>query len=373
MTVVCIDCRYVGAAPSGIGEVTWALVRHLPSLAPDIEFIFLRNSQRQEPLSSAPNVKEISVKAPANSPMTMWWLPWIVDFGGVDLFHAPFNILPFGLAMKTVTTVHDIMWLTHPQWCNPSAYGHIERRFYAHGINRALGQSDAIATVSGATRAEIVGLRPELGERAHITLSGVSDAFRKVEVEPGTLASIGLKPGRKFILSAGQFAPYKNHEGAIKAFAQSFGPRDDIDLVMVQRRKSGASVLVDLARSLGVGSRVHFTGTVDFSTLLQLYSGALALLHPSLCEGFGNPVAEAMACGCPVITSNISAMPEVAGGAAALVNPHDTGEIAAALVRVADDEALRDEMSQKGLARAKELSWESFAKANLDIYRKVLA
>lgn len=373
MTVVCIDCRYVGNNPSGIGEVTWALVNHLPILAPDLQFLFLRNAKRHEQLSYAPNVTEVSVKSPANGPATLWWLPKIVDLRGVDLFHAPFNILPAGLGMKTVTTIHDIMWLTHPHWCNPRLYGHIEQRFYAHGIKRALNRSDAIATVSDATRKEVLKLRSDLADKVTVTFSGVSEQFQRVEVQNDTLALFGLKPSDKFILTAGQFAPYKNHEGTVRAFAEAFCSRDDIHLVMVQRRNSGANDLVSLAKQLGVESQVHFTGTVSFEALLQLYSGALALLHPSLCEGFGNPVAEAMACGCPVVTSNLSAMPEVTGGAAMLVDPLDTDAIAGALSRIASDPKLAQELGEKGLARAKELSWEQFAMDNLAIYRKLLA
>lgn len=373
MTVVCIDCRYIGNNPSGIGEVTWGLARNLPKLAPELDFLFLRNAQRSDLLNAGANVTEFPVKVTANSPQTLWLLPKLVGLKDVNLFHAPFNILPSGLKMKTVTTIHDIMWLTKPNWCNPGLYGQIERRFYAYGIGRALDHSDAIATVSAATKSEIVRRRPDIEGKVSVTLSGVSKDFTKVPVEPETLQSVGLKQGQKFILTAGQNAPYKNHGRAIEAFAKAFCGRDDISLVMVQRRNSGANELVSLAQKLGVGARVHFTGSVPFQTLLQLYSGALALMHPSLCEGFGNPVAEAMACGCPVVTSNLSAMPEVAGEAALLVDPYDIGDIAAALTRVADDESLRDEMSQKGLNRARELSWESFAKANLAIYRKLLA
>jgi len=369
---VCIDCRYVNDKPSGIGEVTSALVQHLPVIAPDLNFHFLRSEERREPLSTEPNVTEITVKSPANGPATLWWLPKIVDLRNTDLFHAPFNILPAGLSMKTVTTIHDIMWLTNPDWCNPRLYGQVERRFYATGINRAFKHSDVIATVSSATRNEILRQRPELKSKVSVTLSGVSNKFREVEVQKDTLRSIGLQDGQRFILTAGQFAPYKNHEGAIRAFARAFDSHEDINLVMVQRRSSGANELVSLAKRLNVAGKVHFTDTVSFDTLLQLYSGAMALLHPSLCEGFGNPVAEAMACGCPVVTSNQSAMPEVAGGAALLVNPNDIGDIAGALTKIASDEAFAAEMRKNGLVRAKELSWERFARANLDIYRKLL-
>ena len=373
MKVVCVDCRYIGNKPSGIGEVTWGLVRHLPQLSPNLYFKFLRNAGHSEPLSTAPNVSEIPLTAPANSPQTMWWLPRVVDLSDVDLFHAPFNILPAGLSMKTVTTVHDIMWLTNPEWCNPGLYGHIERRFYANGIGRALEQSDAITTVSSATKNAIVSHRPECGSRIHVTRSGVSDRFRRVDLQSETLRAIGLGQDQKFILTTGQFAPYKNHEGAVEAFARAFGERDDVDLVMVQRRNAGAQKLQSLARRRGVEARVHFTGEVNFDTLLELYSGAAALLHPSFCEGFGNPLAEAMACGCPVITSNVSAMPEVTGEAALLVDPNDTAQIAAALTKVVNDQDLAGKMRAQGFARAQELSWEGFAADNLAIYRKLLA
>ena len=149
----------------------------------------------------------------------------------------------------------------------------------------------------------------------------MSEEFRKVRVKEETLSAIRVRPGQKFILTAGQYAPYKNHEGALRAFAKAFGERPEVAFVVVQRRNAGNAELQKLANELGVAERVHFTGAVSFPTLLQLYSGASALLHPSFCEGFGNPVAEAMACGCPVITSNLSAMPEVTGGAGFLVNP----------------------------------------------------
>ena len=106
---------------------------------------------------------------------------------------------------------------------------------------------------------------------------------------------------------------------------------------------------------------------------MQLYCGAEALLHPSFIEGFGNPVAEAMACGCPVVTSDCSAMPEVAGGAALLADPRDPGAIAAALKRAVEDPALAADLRARGLRRAAELDWRAFAAANCALYRRVLS
>lgn len=373
MTTICIDCRYIGQRPSGIAEVVQGLVDFVPLLAPDLEFLLLKNPSATNPLSTARNVREVVVPQAANGAASMWWLPHVVDLSAVDLFHATFNIMPAGLKMPCVTTLHDVMWLTHPQWCNPGAFGHLERRFYRHGIQRALHRSAAIATVSRASRDEIVALEPEVDGRTFVTLSGVSDEFRPVAPDPGLLHRLGIPPTRRFVLTVGQYAPYKNHEGALRAFALAFPGDADVDLVLVQRMGRRTGRLLRLVKDLGLDGRVHIPGAVRRAEMVQLYSMAGALLHPSLCEGFGNPLAEAMACGCPVVTSNISAMPEVTDGAAVLVPPDDPAEIAAALRRVMGDRRLAETMRAQGLARAAQLSWRSFAVENLKIYRDVLA
>lgn len=369
---IALDCRYLGPRPSGIGEAVAALVRYLPGLAPDCEFTLLRNPRARAPLSTASNVREVVVKASANGPVTLLHLPLAVDLTGIDLFHAPANILPGGLTMPAITTVHDIMWLTHPEWCNSGLWGRVEQAFYAHGINRALKRSAAIATVSDASRAAIADHAPQVAGRVAVTLSGVAADFAPTARDDAVLAQIGLAPARRFCLIVGQGAPYKNHERALRAFAAACDQDAALDLVLVRRRGASGAALEQLAAALGVGARVQILPTVTRAQLVQLYASAEVLLHPSLCEGFGNPVAEAMACGCPVITSDCSAMPEVAGGAAVLVDPHDVDAIAAAVRRVTSDAALRDALRTRGLARAAALDWRAFAAANLALYRRVL-
>jgi glycosyltransferase involved in cell wall biosynthesis len=370
---IALDCRYLGPRPSGIGECVAALVRHLPRLAPDCDFLFLRHPHAPAPLSDAPNVTEVTVRAAANGPVTLARLPLAVDLTGVDLFHAPANILPGGLAMPAITTVHDVMWLTHPQWCNPGLWGRVERTFYRHGITRALARSARVATVSAASRDAIRSLAPGAADRVHVTMSGVADDFAPVPRDPAVLARLGLPPGLRYVLVVGQGAPYKNHAGALQAFAAAFGRRGGIDLVLVRRRGGDGAALERLAHALGIAGRVHFLDTVERPALVQLYAGAEALLHPSLAEGFGNPLAEAMACGCPVVTSDRSAMPEVTGGAALLCDPEDPGTMAALLLRVVEDRALAADLRARGLQRAAMLDWRAFAAANLALYRAVLA
>lgn len=365
--LICIDARYVRPRPSGIGEVVRGLIDHAPALAPDWRFLLLRHPEAGEPLSGAPNVIERVVRAAANGPATMWWLSRAVDLSGVDLFHAPANIQPAGLAMPCVTTIHDLMWLTHPHWAAwPGVRGRIDRAFYAHGLRRALRCAARIATVSAATRDSIAALDPAAAERTRVTLSGVSPAFRP--------PSPGSAPprARRYVLTVGQASAYKNHLAVVEAFALAFADREDVDLVFVQRQGAGAAALLARAAALGLEGRVEVRPAVAREELVALYGHALALCHPSLMEGFGNPLAEAMACGCPVVTSDVSAMPEVTGGAALLASPADPPAIAAALRRVADEPGLAADLRARGPARAAQLSWRAFAAANVAIWREVL-
>jgi glycosyltransferase involved in cell wall biosynthesis len=371
MPTVCLDCRYLGPRPSGIGGVVRALVDYLPALAPDWHFKLLRNASLDHPLSDERNVTEVKVRAEANGPATMWLLPQIVDLRDVDLFHAPSNILPRGLTMPCVTTIHDVMWLTNPELCNPNAWGFVERFFYRHGINRALRKSDAILTVSEATRSDILDLRPELSKTTFAFLSGVSNSFRPRTVSQVELSGLGL-PSNPYILAVGQFAPYKNHEGAIRGFAMAFAKDPAIDLVILQRRGAGSDILQQLVNGMGLAGRVHFLPPLEEQDLAAIYSGALALLHPSFKEGFGMPLAEAMACGCPVVTSDLSSMPEVTAGAALLVDPRDPASIAAALRRVVQEPGLARKLRRLSLERARQLDWRIFVDGNLEVYRNVL-
>lgn len=360
--LICIDCRYVRARPSGIGEVTAQLAAHAPALMAEARFLLLKHPEAPR-LSDAPNVEERVVAHSANGPVTMWALPRFTDLRDVALFHAPFNILPAGLAMPTVTTIHDLMWLTHPQWAaKPGWRGRVDRLFYRHGMSRALRRSTRIACVSAATAADVAALDPA-AERTRVTLSGVDAAFHPC---PAAARE------RRYILCVGQLAPYKNHPAVLDAFARIAGRIPDLDLVFLQRQGAGSALLGPRAEALRLGGRVRFLPPVDRDGLIALYSGATALAHPSLMEGFGNPLAEAMACGCPVVTSDRSAMPEVTGGAALLVEPTDVDAIAAALLRVATQPALAAELRARGLARAAQLSWRAFAEANVAIYRELL-
>jgi glycosyltransferase involved in cell wall biosynthesis len=324
-------------------------------------------------------VREIVVGQEANGPATLFWLPRAVDLSGVDLFHCPFNLLPHALRMPTVVTICDVMWLTNPAWAmSPGWWGHVEKPFYQHGIRNALGHATRIIAISEATKAEIAKLDARAADRTRVVLEGVSADFRPTDDEAGRTRIEAVRarhlgdPHRRYVLTVGQYVGYKNHETVLRAFARGLAGHGDVHLAFVQRLGEGPRVLLPIARDLGVADRVHFLHDVPFPDLVALLQGAMVLCHPSLVEGFGNPPAEAMAAGCPVITSNRSSMPEVSGPAALYVNPEDPADVAAALVRVATEPELAASMRERGLARAAELSWEACARGTLDVYRETL-
>jgi glycosyltransferase involved in cell wall biosynthesis len=378
VTTLCIDCRYIRERPSGIGWYVQALVDHVPGLCPDLELLLLKHPKAPERLSTAPNVREVVVPEEANGPATLLWLPRVVDLRGVDLFHATFNILPAGLRMKSLVTLCDVMWIKYPQWCRtPGPWGLVETAFYRRGIQQALRSATHIAAISEATRQEIGTVDPRALSKTTVTLLGISEDFRPLAGEDGArrIAQAQAKwmPGsERYVLTVGQFAGYKNHEGVVRAFAQAFRHDRGVHLGLVQRLGKGEETLLPIARALGVGDRVRFLPSVPFADLVALYNGALCLCHPSLYEGYGNPPGEALACGCPVVTSNRSSMPEVSTDAAVYVDPTDVDDVAWGLRKIADDPALRARLRERGIARAKELSWRRFAEENVAIYRELL-
>ncbi|MBI2395744.1 MAG: glycosyltransferase family 4 protein [Deltaproteobacteria bacterium] len=375
--MIAIDCRYIRETPSGIGPYVQALVDHLPRLAPDLHFLFLKHPKAPARLSYEANVHEVVFPFEATGPVTMWALPQLADLRGVRLFHATFNVMPAWLEMPTVTTIHDVMWVQHAPWCRrPGPWGFVETFYYQHGIARALKRSTRIAAISEATRREIGNLDARAGEKTRVTHYGVGDDWRPPRDDDERAFAEQTRdkwlPGaRRHVLTVGQFAGYKNHAAVVRAFADAFADDPSVHLALVQRLGKG-SVLAPLVEERGLRGRVHFLKDVPFEELRALYWGALCLCHPSLAEGFGNPPSEALGAGCPVITSNRSSMPEVSGGAGILIDPEDDGAIAAALRLVALDDGLAAKMRADGLEKVKQFRWKATAEKTLAIYREAL-
>jgi glycosyltransferase involved in cell wall biosynthesis len=362
-----IDARYVEAKPSGIGRYVEALVERLPALASQSQFELWTHPSRPSPVK-LPNVVCRPVAAPSDGLRTLLTPGLLGRLEPTDVVHFPFSILGRGLPCATVVTVHDLMWLEQPELVEGRPLmRRIRRPYYYQGVTWALRHATRLIAVSEATRARMLSVAPECEARVRVTYNAVDERFTPPESTAAAAARSAelLESAAPYYLVVGKNEPYKGHAVAVEAFAQS--ARADERLVLVQRASSGRGLL-DLAARLGVADRVQLLSTVSGDDLVSLLQGAHALLQPSLVEGFGIPVLEAMACGCPVIASDTPALVEVSGGAGLHAAVGDAAALGAAITRLrsADRELLRT----RGLARAAQFSWERTAAETLTIYRE---
>lgn len=257
-----------------------------------------------------------------------------------DVFFSPGYNTPLFCQSPFVFAIHDLSHIYCPENSNPSI-----RLYYATVMKRACHRAAKILTVSEFTRQQIIQWTGVGAENVVNVGCAVDSAYR-----PGE-QSYAL--GFPYLLSVSNRKRHKNEFRIVEAFAEAdLDPR--MHLVFTGDEISDLRSRIENKR---LSSRIDFLGVVPESKLPSLYRGAEAMIFPSLYEGFGLPVLEAMACGTPVVTANVTAMPEIAGGAAMLVDPSSVEQIANAMERIVSDALLRQELRQKGLARAKEFSW----------------
>lgn len=369
-----IDARYINEEPSGIGRYTQHLIEELLAADSALALSLITHPSRPRPFED-PRVECQTFAAEPNSLRTRFILARSVDFSGVDLFHSPFNILPAGLPVPSVFTLHDIMWLLDKNFCTDSRWRKVVTgTFYGQFIPRSVEQAARIFTVSDYSRREIEAYFPETAGRVHVSYNGIDPIFHPMApAEAWPLLGRWLAPKSRFVLVVGQGTPYKNHAGALAGFIEAFRHDPDVYFVLVRRLKRGpASRLHELMAQPDIASRVINLENVSLDELRALYSMARVFLFPSLYEGFGLPALEAMASGTPVVTSNRGAPAEVCSPAGVLVDPESPEEIGRALRRLFEDADFYQARREAGLARAREFSWRRSAAATLKIYREIL-
>jgi glycosyltransferase involved in cell wall biosynthesis len=295
-----------------------------------------------------------------------------------DTLFVPAHVLPLGAPvrrrMRTVVTIHDLGYLRFPD-----AHTRAHRLYLRLSTLWSARVASQVIAVSSATRDDLVRLAHVPPAAITVIHHGLSPRFRPI-ADSGSVAAAqqryGITP--PYFLYVGTIQPRKNLVRLIEAFAHlthrerrtANDGHGDPTLVIAGKRGWLTEAIERRAAELGVAKRVRFTGYVDDDDLPALLGGALAFVFPSLYEGFGMPVLEAMACGSPVLTSKSSSLPEVAGDAALLVDPTDTTAIAEGLARLSTDGALRAELRTRGLARAAEFTWDRCAEQTLRVLKK---
>lgn len=297
-------------------------------------------------------------------------LPVEVFTGSLRLFHATDFVLPPTLSsVLTVLTVHDLSFVRVPESASPSL-----KQYLDTVVPRSVGQATYILADSQATADDLGNLYGVSSGRVGVLLSGVSGQFSQ-PVNGVFLMTTRKKYGLEnisYIFTVGTVQPRKNYIRLIQSLVQLHAKGFDIHLAIAGGKGWLDNPIYAAITEMHMEDFVHFIGFVDDEDLPALYKGAVCLAFPSLYEGFGLPVLEAMASGIPVLTSNVSSLPEVAGDAAITVDPYDVDAITDGLERLISDTSLRDNLIRKGLARASNFTWEKSATQLLNIYQNLL-
>ncbi len=350
-----INLSFLLKQPTGLAVYALNVVKHLPIDDPCL-------------LTPRAIPGQISLLSPAQASSDfgragharrLWWtqfqLPRLYRAMGAQLLFSPIPEAPLGSDCQTVVTVHDLIPLRFPQpWHPLTLYG----RYY---LPQVIRQARHLLFDSEATLRDVhhfFGKPP--GKTTVIPLAYDQEHYRWLDL-----------PRQPYFLYVGRHSAYKNLGRLLTAFSQVTLPDTQLWIAGSVETKHTPTLQAQ-AEALGVGDRVRFLTYVPYDDLPRLMNQAIALVFPSLWEGFGLPVLEAMACGTPVITSNLSSLPEVAGDAALLIDPYNVGELAEVMIAVAEDRALWSKLHQAGLRRVKAFTWEATGRQTGEILQRYL-
>lgn len=302
---------------------------------------------------------------------TIWTqvrIPLDLMFQKPDILFLPSHSLPRYHPCKTVVTIHDLAFLTFPAYFKAKDRI-IQRKITSYAIKNA----DRIIAVSHSTKRDIIKYYHVNSEKITVIYHGGGEIRRPIS-DSDKIEEVRQKYNlpTRYILYLGVLQPRKNLARLIKAFDSLLKDQKIAQGLVIAGKKGWLyQDIFDTVKRLKLQDKVSFTGYIPTNDLPMLLAGADLFVLPSLYEGFGLPVLEAMACGTPVITSNVSSLPEVVGNAAILIDPYNIKEMADAIYRVLHNENLKSEMVRKGLKQAKKFSWEKTARKTLEIYKEV--
>jgi glycosyltransferase involved in cell wall biosynthesis len=302
----------------------------------------------------------------------VWWqqveLPRRLARGDVDLFFSPLQTLPLRCPVPAVVTVHDLTVLLRPE-------DHTFKVVWSQlpFLGRSLARARRVIAVSHATAGDLLRQFPECRGKVRVVHEGVAPEFRPADDETVARIRRGLGAPRGYLLFVGTLEPRKNVAALLTAW-ESLAAGDPEFPPLLLAGGAGwhsrrLARRIEALRPLGL----RHLGRLEEDRLVELFQGATAFAYPSLHEGFGLPLLEAMACGVPCVTSDVSSLPEVAGGATLTVDPRDTAALAAALGRLVADRGLAAELAARGRQRAAAFTWPRAAAETEETLREALA
>ena len=378
-----IDAHFVTRLPRrGIGTYSINLISKMVASFPDFEFyLYIRHPDLESIMPIAPNVFVRQLKAPLDP----WWeqvtLPLAARRDRIDILHSLGNTGPLFLSKKIrqVLSLMDVMFLQAGKFVPKpvTMYQRMGRLYRSLVSPRCSRNSAAVITISEFSKRDINLLIPQLEpSRLTVTYLACDPSFVKLGVEEmsSNKATLGTRPKEQFILCLGADDPRKNTLRMIQAYLKLVHENSVTENLIVAGYKNWETSLAykEVVRA-NATDKVKFLPFVPLSQLVNLYRQATLFAYPSLYEGFGIPILEAFNTGCPVIASGTTSIPEVGGDAALYIDPESVEQLAAAMLRLISDPTLRESMSNLGLARAHQFSWERAANQTIEVYLRCLA
>jgi glycosyltransferase involved in cell wall biosynthesis len=363
-----IDIRALGERRTGIGRYIVRLLDSLSEIDNVNEYILFYNALKGKPPNlelKAENFRTVRTRIPNRFLHGAWSngsFPAIeLLTGRLDIFHGPNFQMPPTRNAGSVLTIHDLVFLIYPEMASPESV-----RDFGPKIRYYAERADIVVADSKATARDI-GEYLKIAESKIVTIYPGTTMLVKAGENDIRAARRKYNIGDAYILFVGTIEPRKNIARLLAAFDES-GLAEDYELVIAGPIGWRTGSIFSGLESLKCKRRVKWLKYVEDSDLSALYAGAAFLAYPSLLEGFGLPILEAMSAGCPVLTSNLSSMPEIGGEAALYVDPLDIESIACGMKRLAGDVVLRADLARRGYNKTKEFTWQKTARGMLEIY-----
>jgi len=363
---VLIDARMVSSQNFGISRYVVNLVKNLAKIDKDNKYTILVQNDFLAGSIKASNFECIYSQIKWLSVQEQLLLPFLVKKINPDIFHATSFVVPRIKVCKNIITIHDLIHMIFPD-----QYNLLHRLYYRFIVGPAVRAADQILTVSESSRKDIAKYFKVPLDKITATRLSAEENFKPQSQEAIRGIRDQYRIGeREFILYVGNRKPHKNLPTLISAFGL-FKKKYKNEYFLALSGEPDEE-LSRLSKDSGIEDQIIFLGKVKEDDLPAVYSTAEAFVCPSLYEGFGLPVLEAMACGAPVITSNISSLPEVIGDAGIMVDPYSAEDLAEKMREISVNTALAEEMREKGLQRAKLFTWEKCALQTLKVYTGIV-
>lgn len=366
---ISIDAR--GAswyAGTGIGTYTRQILKHILSIDNTNSYYLFWSGREYEALNKYKNAK-ISISSRKHHRFwEQYYIPDILKNKKIDMYHVPQNGigLPQTKNSLYIATIHDLI-----PYIMPETVGRGYLTKFISEMPRIIPAVDMIITVSEWSKKDIMRIFDVPEDKIAVTPLAADECFTPLDrgyASNFILEKYGID--KNIILYIGGFSTRKNVKSILVAFSMIYkNLSKDYKIVIIGSARDDNQFLNKLAQSLGIGDRVCFTGYVPYDDLPCFYNASDLFVYPSLYEGFGLPILEAMCCGTPTITSNVSSIPEVAGDGAFLINPFDTEELSKAMSLVLEDNNIKADLISKGFERASNFSWKKTASETLKVYQ----